>query len=49
MIQTQTIDIGHVEKVLDNCPNFDNSKCILYFSNEDTKKGQCKHIWICFF
>ena len=23
MIQTQTIDIGHVEKVLDNCPNFD--------------------------
>ena len=23
MIQTQTIDIGHVKKILDNCPNFD--------------------------
>lgn len=23
MIQTQTIDIGHVKKVLENCPNFD--------------------------
>ena len=23
MIQTQTIDIGHVKKVLDNCPNFE--------------------------
>ena len=22
MIQTQTIDIGHVKKVLENCPNF---------------------------
>ena len=23
MIQTQTIDIGHVKKVLENCPNFE--------------------------
>ena len=23
MIQTQTIDIGHVEKVLENCPHYD--------------------------
>ena len=23
MIQTQTIDIGHVKKVLDNCPHYD--------------------------
>ena len=23
MIQTQTIDIGHVKKILENCPNFD--------------------------
>ena len=23
MIQTQTIDISHVKKVLENCPNFD--------------------------
>ena len=23
MIQTQTIDITHVKKILDNCPNFD--------------------------
>ncbi len=23
MIQTQTIDIGHVKMILDNCPNFD--------------------------
>ncbi len=23
MIQTQTIDIGHVKKVLENCPNYD--------------------------
>jgi hypothetical protein len=24
MIQTQTIDIGHVKTILDNCPNFYN-------------------------
>ena len=24
MLQTQTIDIGHVQKVLANCPNFDS-------------------------
>lgn len=23
MIQTQTIDIGHVKKILESCPNFD--------------------------
>ena len=23
MIQTQTIDIGHVKKILENCPNYD--------------------------
>lgn len=23
MIQTQTIDIGHVKKILDNCPHYD--------------------------
>lgn len=23
MIQTQTIDIGHVKKILENCPHFD--------------------------
>ena len=23
MIQTQTIDIGHVKMILDNCPNYD--------------------------